>query len=32
MQMEDDTAPEIRNIVLDMHDFYKPVIYYAIMV
>lgn len=31
MQRE-DTAPGIRDIVLDMHDFHKPVIYYAIMV
>lgn len=32
MQREDDTAPGIRDIVLDIHHFHKPVIYYAIIV
>lgn len=32
MQREDDTAPGIRDDVLDIHDFHKPVIYDAIMV
>lgn len=31
MQREDDTAPGIWDIVLDMHDFLKCVIYYVII-